>query len=144
MVSPGASSASPPLVPVAVWGRGIGCGGVLSSWLLTEDKGTSSAHLVLSGSAYLHFPLHEPHMPPLPPLLPLYLLWVLPLRVRSSHSLPLSLVAPPVESNYAIMGGEGPPQEPQPIESFVASGQQEETINQGSWILISLPLVPYD
>ena len=70
MVSPGVSSASPSLVPVAVWGRGLGCGGVLSSWLRTEDKGTSSAHLVLSGSAYLHFPLHEPHMPPLPPLLP--------------------------------------------------------------------------
>ena len=56
----------------------------------------------------------------------------------------LLLVASPVESNYAIRGGEGPPQEPQPIELFVASGQQEETINQGSWILISLPLVPYD
>ena len=82
----------------------------------------------------------------LPSLLsyPLYLHWLLPLRVRPSHSLPLSLVAPSVEYNYTIRGGEGPPQEPQPIELFVASGQQEETINQGSWILISLPLVPYD
>ena len=37
----------------------------------------------------------------LPSLLsyPLHLHWVLPLRVRSSHSLPLSLVAPPVGSN---------------------------------------------